>query len=225
MQVLDHGLVELLDVMGDDTSPARAARISYGRHDDREWELDAKLIKFLKDNRHDSPFEMIELLWRVRLPIFVARQWIRHRTFSYNEFSMRYADPTTLGASEEILYYVPDTYRAQSQSNKQSSTGEVDMPLVARHSYIRSHEQAIKTYRELLDWGVARELARCVLPVSVYTEWICKGNLRNWLHFFELRADPHAQWEMQQYAIVMIDLLRERLPQLMAIVRPESEAE
>ena len=216
--VLDHGEVELLDVMGDDHSPARAARISYGRHNEREWSLDAKLTRYLKENRHDSPFEMIELLWRVKLPIFVARQWMRHRTFSYNEFSMRYADPANLADGEQIHYYTPTEFRAPHTANKQSSDGVVLTERDLLQEYVWRNNKAIETYRLLVDQGVAKEMARCVLPVACYTEFVVKGNLRNWLHFFELRADSHAQYEIQVYAFAMIELLSERMPLLCGLL-------
>lgn len=218
-QVLDHGLVELLDVMGDDAEPARAARVSYGHYAERPWEKDAKLIRYLWEHGHTSPFEMVELKWRIRAPIFVARQWMRHRTANVNEFSMRYADAGDVYGGE-IRFYTPERWRRTSAANKQSSTGTFPGNLNAemREDQRALAETAIRGYRKLIDAGVAPEMARIVLPVSVYSEWIWKNDLHNTLHFLKLRSADGAQWEIQQYANAMVELLRERLPKLMEIV-------
>ena len=224
--MLDRGFVELLDVMGDDLEPARAARVSYGQGE-RGWdEGDGKLTRYLIANGHTSPFEMVELKFRVRAPIFVARQWVRHRTANWNEFSMRYADPARLADGEEIDYYTPDVWRLQDRVNLQGSHGalpEIDQAYLA-DSYRQNAEADIRLYRAAVGAGVSKELARICLPVSVYTEWVWKNDLRNTMHFWNLRVDEHAQWEMRQYAEAMVLLVEARLPNLVGLWRERFEA-
>lgn len=220
--VLDHGYVDLLDLMGDDAEAARAARISYGTLNARPWEQDAKLTRYLYENHHTSPFEMIELKFRMKLPIFVARQIIRHRTANVNEFSMRYADPSTISDSgEDIDYYVPKEWRKPDAKNKQ---GSIPFEKFDNYSifvaYEEGCEESIRIYKELQATGVANEMARMILPVSVYTLWVWKNDLHNILHFLRLRTDSHASWETQQYAFAMVELIREQLPLLMEVVWP-----
>lgn len=238
MKVLDHGFVELVDMMGDKHSPARAARVSFSHDGVREWGLvdtersDAKLSKTLWDNHHGTPFEMIEIMFRVKVPLFIARQWHRHRTFSYNEFSMRYADPARIAEEAngqgEIDFYTPTVWRRQSKTNKQGSSLE---PYTdeenARYTklYHLQVQKSIALYRLMVTEGVALELARIDLPVSTYTTFIVKGNLRNFMHFFELRStywDDHAQEEMRAYADAMYDILADHdvLGDLMDIIGP-----
>jgi thymidylate synthase (FAD) len=219
-KVLDHGFVELIDVMGDDATIARDARVSRGHGgEERPWEQDAKLIKFMWDNGHTTPFEMIETKWMARMPIFVAREWVRHRTASITEFSMRYADARELSRGE-VLFYTPEQWREQDTKNKQGSLNSLKAYESLTLSYQSTMWQAISTYDWMLQQGVAREMARMVLPVSIYTEWIWKIDLKNLLHFLRLRTAGNAQWEIRQYANVMLDLLRERFPLLMEVVWP-----
>lgn len=212
IDVLDHGFVELIDHMGDEQEVARAARISYGNSEERSLEKDMKLTKYLWDNRHTSPFEMIELKWRVKCPIFVARQWLRHRTANVNEMSMRY---TPL---DDVEFYSPNEWRAQDTKNKQSSAGVVKYSDQISEVYVAYMEGLVELYHDMLADGVAREQARMVLPVSVYTEFIWKNDLHNTLHFLNLRADSHAQWEIQQYAQAMIEIIKEIYPNIMEVV-------
>lgn len=216
-RVLDHGYVELLDTMGDEAEVARAARISYGNTEDRAWEADAKLISYLQRNGHTSPFEMVEIKWRVKCPIFVARQWLRHRTANVNEFSMRYAEPSKLSNEGDVEYYTPKFWREQSKSNKQGGEIELDGETAGwvNVSYLESMEYAISGYWDMRKQGVSLELARIVLPVSVYTEFVWKNDLHNTLHFLKLRTDEHAQWEIRQYANAMVGILKEKMPRLM----------
>lgn len=214
MQVLDHGFVELIDTMGDEQEVARAARISYGNHESRTLEQDMKLSKYLWENQHTSPFEMIELKWRVKCPIFVARQWLRHRTANVNEMSLRYTE------LDEVEYYLPDVWRAQDTKNKQGSEGLALSQTESIVDYLYAVEAAISSYYSLIKDGVAREQARMVLPVSTYTEFVWKNDLHNTLHFLKLRADSHAQWEIQQYAEAMLQILRDTYPNLMEVVWP-----
>lgn len=219
MPVLDHGFVELIDIMGDDYEPARAARLSYKDGKERSTEADLKLSYYLLKHNHTTPFEMVELKWRVKLPIFVARQWVRHRTANINEFSMRYADPERLSEGDRIDFYTPDEWRRPNPDNKQGSIAW-DSPAKHNHAtseYARAVQHAITNYHFLQREGIANEQARMVLPVSVYTEWIWKNDLHNTFHFLRLRADPHAQWEMQEYARAMIAILNGVLPNLMEL--------
>lgn len=219
--VLDHGFVELLDVMGDDAEVARAARISYGNTEERSWEQDAKLTNYLHMNHHTSPFEMVELKFRMKMPIFVARQIIRHRTANVNEFSMRYADPERLAEGEGIDYYCPTEWRVQDPNNKQGSVFSNSDHIYTTQEYRDHTEAAIAMYKVMQGRGIANEMARMILPVSVYTEWVWKNDLHNTLHFLTLRTDEHAQWETRQYAFAMLSLIKQRLPRLMEVVWPD----
>lgn len=222
-EVLDHGFVELIDIMGDDAEPARAARISYGNINERNWDQDAKLIKYLWDNQHTTPFEMIELKWRMKMPIFVARQIVRHRTANINEFSMRYADPTRLSEQDKIEYYTPEIFLGQDGVNKQSSSQPLDDQIEALIQYTRGCDTAISAYKDLITLGVSREIARGTLPVATYTEWIWKNDCWNTLHFLKLRTDEHAQYETRMYANAMLSIMQERLPNLMSVVWPKND--
>ena len=205
INVLDHGFVRLVDVMGDDSSIVQAARVSYGAGTKTVRE-DVMLIDYLMRNKHLSPFEMAEVKIHVKAPIFVARQWVRHRTASWNEMSARYSE-----MREEFYVPEPEAIRRQSATNKQAGGEPLNL---ARAQAVAIAIQGAGThafwvYKDLLDKGVARELARMVLPVNLYTEWYWKVNLRNLLHFLELRLDPHAQEEIQEYARAILRLVEE----------------
>jgi thymidylate synthase (FAD) len=220
LPVLDHGFVRVIDYMGDDAAIVQAARVSYGKGTKRTRD-DAGLINYLMRNAHTSPFEMCDLKIHVKLPIFIARQWIRHRTASVNEYSARYSMLDT-------EFYVPEPAQlaAQSDANRQGR----DAVLGAEESQavlalLRSDaEQAFDHYHEMLNRdgddkeldpnrsGLARELARMNLPLSAYTQWYWKVNLHNLLHFLRLRADAHAQWEIRAYAEVLLDVVRKWTP-------------
>lgn len=197
--VLDQGFVRVVDYMGDDHAIVQAARVSYGAGT-RTIRSDAGLIDYLMRHQHTSPFEMCELKLHVKLPVFVARQWVRHRTASVNEYSGRYSEIAD-------AFYDPDPadIGRQSATNRQGS-GEVVSPEVAAAAKERWREDAARAYqhyRALLDAGedaVAREVARIGLPLSHYTEWYWKVDLHNLLRFLELRMDAHAQTEIRAYA-------------------------
>ena len=197
IRLLDHGFVRLVDYMGGDAAIVQAARVSYGRGT-RKASEDQALIRYLLRNRHTTPFEMVDLKLHVKAPIFVARQWLRHRTASVNELSGRYS------ILPDDMYLPDDTQISfQSTDNRQGrSTVQVDPALKARvrELLLAGQRESYAAYQELLDAGIARELARIALPVSVYTEWYWKINLHNLFHFLELRADPHAQAEIRLYA-------------------------
>ena len=205
IDVLDKGFVRLIDTMGTDSSIVQAARISYGRGT-KTPEEDRKLIHYLMRNRHTSPFEMCEIKLHCKMPIFVARQWIRHRTASVNEYSARYSK-----LSDE--FYIPEHLYSQDTVNKQGS-GKV---IIANEDQllekITQHcKEAYNIYEELLENGVSRELARMVLPVNYYTEWYWKIDLHNLLNFLRLRTDSHAQGEIQDYANAIAQIVQSWVP-------------
>lgn len=220
VHVLDHGRVTLLDLMGDDHEPARAARESYGHGDEtRDWgpgpNTDGQLSSYLMRNRHTSPFEMVELKFLVRCPIFVARQWLRHRTANVNEYSMRYSPAIR-------DFHVPDWFRLQNtEGNKQGSQGRLD-PLDNdrfRREVISLYNRMFRLYDQMIDAGVAQEQAREHLGLGIYTEFVWKIDLHNFLHFLELRTDSHAQAEIRVFADAMESLAAGELPKLMSLWR------
>lgn len=210
IDVLDKGFVELQDKMGDDMAIVSAARTSY-LGESKGAEADKKLLFYLMKHHHDGPLEFVQFRFRIKAPIFVARQWMRHRTGSFNEWSRRYTE-------DNVEFYYPEVWRTQDLKNKQSSTplqfpewtGEEDETL--EYLYEESLERSLEVYRKLLDEGIGREMARMVLPVSLYTQFVWSVNLRNLLHFLNLRMDSHAQWETQQYANAIHEILHEVVP-------------
>ncbi|MCB9703861.1 MAG: FAD-dependent thymidylate synthase [Myxococcales bacterium] len=208
--ILDLGFVQPIDYMGNDFDIVQAARVSYGPstrkvHDDRG------LLRYLMRHRHTTPFEMCEVKFRCKMPIFVARQWIRHRTANVNEMSLRYTE-----APDE--FYVPalEDISIQAKDNKQGRDGEAIDPAI-RAEVARlmraNQEETYAIYQRLAgELGIARELARSVLPVSLYTQWIWKIDLHNLLHFLSLRLDPHAQLEIRLYAEAMAAFTRAWVP-------------
>ena len=220
LPVLDHGFVRIIDYMGDDAAIVQAARVSYGKGT-KKISTDAGLIKYLMRHWHSTPFEMCEIKYHVKLPIFVARQWIRHRTANVNEYSARYS----------ILdreFYIPaaEQLAAQSESNRQGR-GAVLSGARAKEVLDILREDATRTYdnyekmlnvREdgtVIDPGkesLARELARMNLTLNTYTQWYWKTDLHNLMHFLRLRADHHAQYEIQVYANVMLEAMKRWVP-------------
>jgi thymidylate synthase (FAD) len=210
--VLDHGFIRVVDYMGDDAAIVQAARVSYGAGT-RTARDDAGLIRYLMRHWHSTPFEMCELKLHVKLPVFVARQWIRHRTANVNEYSARYS----------ILdreFYTPDPRHlaAQSSSNNQGR-GEVLPADEAERVLALLRDDAARAYdhyEAMLSTegqlGLARELARMTLPASVYTQWYWKVDLHNLFHFLRLRADAHAQYEIRAYAEALCDVVRDWVP-------------
>lgn len=207
-KVLDHGFVRLVDWMGNDASIVQAARVSFGGGT-KTPEEDRKLIDYLVRNRHTSPLEMVEFKFHCKMPIFVARQWIRHRTASVNEISGRYSE-----MKDEMFVPESRTVREQSKVNKQGRGEELD-PAIVRGFVedIETHNSAsYDQYQENLGAGVSRELSRIVLPLSTYTEWYWKIDLHNLLHFLKLRMDSHAQYEIRVYADVMAKMVEAVVP-------------
>lgn len=214
IEVLDHGLVRLLDHMGNDLSIVRAARVSY----DADWRTgedegkDEKLIAYLMKNHHTSPFEAVTFTFEVKAPLFVFRQWHRHRTWSYNEVSARYSE-----LPEE--FYVPELsdITTQSTSNKQMRTDAQHPQALLMQSYMRkSMMDAFALYKELLAQGCPRELARSVLPTSTYSRMFATVDLHNLFHFLRLRLHEHAQKEIRVYAEAMLELVEPVVPYAVA---------
>jgi thymidylate synthase (FAD) len=205
-QVLDRGFVYLVDAMGGDHSVVQAARVCY-LSVSRDPALDKKLLRRLWDSEHMTPFEHCVLKFHVKAPLFVARQWMRHRSSSYNEMSQRYAEVTD-------DFYVPDEWRAQDPKDKQGSHGGISMPnSVFSTEEVEKHcAESLAIYRRLLDRGVAREMARMVLPTNVFTQFYWTVNARNFLAFVKLRSEKHAQWEMRQYSNAMWRVFAKHMP-------------
>ncbi len=217
IRVLDHGLVRLVDSMGSDLSIARNARVSY----DAAWRAgedegsDAKLIKYLLMNNHNTPFESVEVSFEVRAPIFVFRQWHRHRTQSYNELSARYRP-----LPQE--FYVPDAGKigVQSTDNKQMRTDDQNVNADEIQRVIRgSNEDSFKEYEYLISLDCPREIARSVLPVGTYSHMFAKANLFNWMRFCKERQHEHAQYEIRVYADAIAMLLATVAPVAMRVFR------
>lgn len=196
--------VALVRVSGSDIDIVNAARVSYGKFTTQISEKDAKLIKFLLEHKHDTPFEHNQLSFRVKAPIFVVRQWMRHRMNSYNEISYRYVQ-------SDLEFYIPNEWRFQDKVNKQASVGAfLDDSL--KEKYLNALNIAAKTYEELLAGGVSREMARSVLPLCTYTEFIYTCNLRSLMHFLELRLHQGAQKEIQLFAQALLHLAMPHFP-------------
>lgn len=208
INVLDQGFVRLIDVMGDDARIVQAARVSYGEGTKTVRE-DAGLIDYLMRHKHTSPFEMVEFTFHIKAPIFVVRQWFRHRTASVNEISARYSV-----MRDEFYLPDPSDLRAQSRKNKQVGEGALpdDAARAAARRIRDAQRESFTVYEELLELGVARELAREVLPVGLYTEFYWKQNLHNLLHFLRLRLDWHAQAEIRVYADAVAKFVSEAVP-------------
>lgn len=207
--VLDHGFVRVVDYMGDDAAVVQAARVSYGRGT-RAVREDAGLIRYLMRHRHSTPFEMCEIKFHIKLPIFVARQWIRHRTASVNEYSARYSI-----LDREFHVPAPEQLAVQSEANRQGR-GAVLAPDEAASvlSILRGDAaRCFDHYEAMLGThGLARELARMNLTLATYTQWYWKIDLHNLLGFLSLRADPHAQYEIRAYAEPMLAVVRDWVP-------------
>ena len=220
LQALDHGFVRVIDYMGDDTAIVQSARVSYGKGT-KKITNDKGLIKYLMRHWHSTPFEMCEIKLHVKLPIFIARQWIRHRTANVNEYSARYS----------ILdkeFYIPsvENLASQSQVNKQGRAENLSPEEAEKVINILKNdaEQTYNNYEVMLNensdgetldegsMGIARELARMNLTLNTYTQWYWKIDLNNLLHFLALRADAHAQYEIRVYADIILDIVKKWVP-------------
>mgnify|MGYP001258963514 CR=1 FL=1 len=218
--ILDHGFIRVVDYMGDDSSVVQAARVSYGKGT-KKVSTDSGLIKYLMRHWHSTPFEMCEIKYHVKLPIFIARQWIRHRTANVNEYSARYSI-----LDKEFYLPEPEHLAAQSQINRQGR-GDVlkgDQAKKVLDLLKNDAEQTYKNYEEMLNErydgtvieegksGLARELARMNLTLNTYTQWYWKTDLLNLMNFLRLRADRHAQYEIRAYADAMLDTVKKWVP-------------
>lgn len=206
-KVLNHGFVRLVDVMGDDSSIVQAARVSYGVGT-KSVSDDTGLIRYLLRHKHTTPFEMVEFKFHMRMPIFVARQWIRHRTASVNEYSGRYSEMPD-------LFYVPKKEQVTKQStvNKQGGTDDlIDEPFKSMVAFENSQYASYAEYQAHLETGMRKELARINIPLSAYTEWYWKIDLHNLMHFLKLRLDHHAQYEIRVFAEAMVPYIEQRVP-------------
>ncbi len=227
LPVLDHGFVRVIDYMGDDAAVVQAARVSYGRGTRRVSE-DRGLINYLMRHRHTTPFEMCEIKYHVKLPIFVARQWIRHRTANVNEYSARYSI-----LDKDFYIPAPDKLGGQSRDNRQGR-GEVLQGAEAARVLDLLREDSERTYahyQEMLNEGddggvldesrsgLARELARMNLTLNFYTQWYWKIDLHNLMHFLSLRADDHAQYEIRAYTEIMLETAERWVPLCLAAFR------
>tara|TARA_B100000242_G_C43023550_1_gene476489 strand:- start:684 stop:1604 length:921 start_codon:yes stop_codon:yes gene_type:complete len=216
--VLDHGFVRLIDYMGDDSSIVQAARVSYGKGT-KKISQDKGLINYLLSHRHSTPFEMNEIKLHIKLPIFVARQWIRHRTANVNEYSARYS-------VLDNEFYIPEKRNIKSQSkiNNQGRDSEVKNSDQIKKMLLTNSKKNFEIYNLLLNEdkhgnvitkekeGIARELARMVLPLNTYTQWYWKIDLHNLMHFLSLRFDKHAQYEIRVYAELILKIMKKWVP-------------
>lgn len=223
IKVLDKGFVRYVDHLGTDQRIVEAARISY-KSPSKGEEQDKKLLHYLYKHRHSSPFEQCNITFNIKMPIFVMRQFVRHRTFRLNEWSARYSEM-------EPDFYIPKEWRSQDVKNKQGSVcnsgwnpiigietegggllGEYDRPINASEKLTRTCGECFSLYLRLIKEGVAKEMARMVLPVNLYTEIYVNCDLHNLMHFLKLRMDSHAQWEIQQFAKAMYEIAKELYP-------------
>ncbi|SHH37793.1 FAD-dependent thymidylate synthase [Thermosipho atlanticus] len=205
-KILDKGFVRLVDLMGNDFSAVKAARVSYGKGL-KTPEKDKNLIFYLMEHRHETPFEHIVFTFHVKSPIFVARQWFRHRIGSFNEASLRYTE-----LKDE--FYLPNHIRINDTKDKQKGViiQNDELKNKALELIQDSLENSYNVYQQLLSMGIAREMARIVLPMSSYTQFYWTVNARSLMNFLNLRADSHAQWEIQQYALAIAKIFQEKCP-------------
>lgn len=211
-EVLDHGFIRVIDYMGDDSAICQAARVSYGRGT-KSVQNDEGLIRYLMRHWHSTPFEMCEIKLHVKLPVFVARQWIRHRTANVNEYSARYSI-----LDREFYIPEPDALNAQSVVNNQGRGAVLEGAEAARVLEILKSDsnRAYDNYEAMISdegqSGLARELARMNLPANIYTQWYWKVDLHNLFHFLRLRADAHAQYEIRVYADAICEMVKDWVP-------------
>ncbi len=205
------GRISLIDYMGDETKIINAARVSMGKSILKMEDKDIKLLEYLIKHKHETPLEHVSFTFLVKCPLYIARQWLRHRIGSFNEISARYTE-----IKEE--FYIPLEFKQQSDVSKQCSTDlEVETPNLALDSYKKALKQSYEQYQNLLLMGVSREQARGVLPTAMYTEFYWSINLRALLNFLELRLDKHAQREMQEYSKAIVKLIQPLVPNTLRI--------
>ncbi len=219
--VLDKGFVKLVDLLGGDDTVVRSARVSFGSGSKGE-EKDRKLIAYLLAHGHETPFEHAVFQFHVKCPIFVARQWFRHRWASYNEISGRYT------VFDDGEFYVPDRKRIREKVNRQGSV-VADVSDEEHRAFAEAIEaecaRSVAAYRKMIAEGTAKELARTILPVGMYTQFYWTVNARSLMNFIRLRCDEHAQYEMREYAGVIRDVFREKMPWTAAAFEKGSSSE
>lgn len=203
---LDHGFVRYIDHMGDDKRILESARISY-KSPSKGDEQDKKLLNYLWKNKHTSPFEMVKLTLNIKMPIFVMRQYVRHRMQNLNEVSARYTELPN-------EFYIPEKWRKQDLKNKQASDGKLsdEAELLITELFQRHCKKSYQLYQDMLALGISREMARMILPVNIYTEIYACWDLKNLLHFITLREDVHAQAEIQEYGRAIKSICKELFP-------------
>lgn len=227
IKVLDHGFVRYIDHMGSDERIVEAARISY-KSPSKGADQDKKLLRYLYKNKHTSPFEMAKVTLNIKMPIFIMRQYVRHRMQNLNEVSARYTELPN-------EFYIPESWRSQDDKNKQGSVSEGDWNPTLPDKVVRLSvldgtvtmtepgndatnelklhcERSYEIYQDMIKAGIAREMARMALPTNIYTEIYTTWDLKNLLHFIALRDDSHAQWEIQQYGKAIKEICRELFP-------------
>lgn len=206
------GSVDLIDHMGDDLRIINAARTSYDKHS-LEWDQrDAKLLKYMFENKHTSVFEHCMMTFRFTVPLFVRSQHHRHRTWKFNELSRRYT-------SDNLQFYLPNEWRVQSSSSKQASVSSNKLNHVTQSNRHESHcNQSLKLYNDMIDDGIAKEMARMVLPQSLYTVYYGTIDLKNAIDFLRLRLHPHAQYEIREVAKAMQHIMKDLFPETMKLV-------
>lgn len=226
--VLDHGYVDLVETWGGDESIVEAARMSTGKGF-QGWEKDGKFLKFLYDNKHSTPFEMAGAIFEIKAPIFIFREWHRHRTQSYNEMSARYVPLPDENYVPSVGRIVTSVMNAQLTKNKQEGSAQkieifMEPEALAIQKCIKENYRLSESgYQGMLEEGLPKELARLVLPVGRYSKMRAGANLRNWLAFLTLRQAPNAQWEIRQYADVVATLLTEKFPKTMELFNNEKD--
>ena len=208
MKVLDKGFVEIVDVMGSDLSVVNSARVSFGKKAEKIRPRDERLINYLWEHNHSSPFRHATLQFHIKAPIFVLRQWMKHQVgCAWNEISGRYVE-------FDYEFYTPQHFRVQSKDNKQGSEGAVDPKTesTAQNLYWDTCDNAMQSYSALLNMGVAKEQARMVLPLNLYSECYWTASLQAVMHFLKLREDSHSQWEIQEYARSIREISKKYFP-------------
>lgn len=209
INVLDHGFVRVVDMMGDDSAIVQAARVSYGKGT-KTVRTDAGLIDYLISNKHTTPLEMCEIKLHVKMPIFVARQWIRTRTANVNEYSGRYSE-----MDKDFYLPSPENILTQAETGSKQKGGKpmpLEQAVEARKVISKTSKAAYHYYQDLLTAGMAREQARIVLPINFYTQWYWKIDLHNLFNFLAQRMSPHAQWEIQEYARAINSMVEQWVP-------------
>ena len=220
IDVLDKGYIELVDKIGDDLTPVNAARVSFDGHSDDYTNKDEKLVNFLIKHKHFSPFRHQHCMFIIKAPEFVMRQWYKHvvgaettsahstKDHAWNEISGRYVPYDE--------FYNPQFFRKQSEDNKQASDGLISDQIMARTLWCEAQDQAIISYKKMLDMGVAREQARSILPLTLYTKVYWTASFQSIMNFIELRDEETSQWEIREYAIALKDIINEVFPKTTA---------